>query len=222
MEASIESSEGIVSDENAPLYSLEEALSEIDELNSEIDELEDEIDDLKSQRDSAILATKGLQEQLRIVQKQLQNALVKNSEVVQLSTSAKQLSPSSKTVPLVSSVDESATIAVMRSDMAKLESGWREKCSNERLLRMSYERLLINSGISPSRIAANLVLSSRPPSLGYLDPPLGSVLPETVARGMYHPVDINDLVLPETLSTETTPPSGRLFLIRQLRIKHTN
>ena len=50
-------------------------------------------------------------------------------------------------------------------ELAKSEAGWRERIRNERLLRLSYERILINLGFAPNRIAADLVQVSRPQPL---------------------------------------------------------
>jgi hypothetical protein len=50
-------------------------------------------------------------------------------------------------------------------ELAKSEAGWRERIRNERLIRLSYERILINLGFAPNRIAADLVQVSRPQPL---------------------------------------------------------
>lgn len=52
-----------------------------------------------------------------------------------------------------------------QSEWAKSEAAWRERIRNERLLRLSYERVLMGLGFSPSRIASDLVRVSRPQPL---------------------------------------------------------
>ena len=52
-----------------------------------------------------------------------------------------------------------------QSEWAKSEAAWRERIRNERLLRLSYERVLMNLGFAPSRIASDLVRVSRPQPL---------------------------------------------------------
>lgn len=52
-----------------------------------------------------------------------------------------------------------------QSEWAKSEAAWRERIRNERLLRLSYERVLMNLGFSPNRIASDLVRVSRPQPL---------------------------------------------------------
>ena len=50
----------------------------------------------------------------------------------------------------------------VKSEWGKSEAAWKERIRNERLLRLSYERVLINLGFAPSRIASDLVRVSRP------------------------------------------------------------
>lgn len=51
------------------------------------------------------------------------------------------------------------------TEWAKTEAAWKERIRNERLLRLSYERVLISLGFAPSRIASDLVRISRPQPL---------------------------------------------------------
>jgi hypothetical protein len=53
----------------------------------------------------------------------------------------------------------------LQAELAKSEAGWKERMRNERLLRLSYERVLINLGFAPNRIASDLVCVSRPQPL---------------------------------------------------------
>lgn len=50
-------------------------------------------------------------------------------------------------------------------EWGKSEAAWRERIRNERLLRLSYERILLNLGFAPNRIASELVQVSRPQPL---------------------------------------------------------
>ena len=51
------------------------------------------------------------------------------------------------------------------AELSKSEAAWKERIRNERLLRLSYERVLLNLGFSPNRIASDLVRVSRPQPL---------------------------------------------------------
>jgi hypothetical protein len=53
----------------------------------------------------------------------------------------------------------------LNSEWAKNEAGWKERIRNERLLRLSYERVLLGMGFTPSRIASDIVRVSRPQPL---------------------------------------------------------
>lgn len=55
--------------------------------------------------------------------------------------------------------------ADLNSEWAKNEAGWKERIRNERLLRLSYERVLLGLGFTPSRIASDIVRVSRPQPL---------------------------------------------------------
>ena len=55
--------------------------------------------------------------------------------------------------------------AELNSEWAKSEAGWKERIRNERLLRLSYERVLLGMGFTPSRIASDIVRVSRPQPL---------------------------------------------------------
>lgn len=55
--------------------------------------------------------------------------------------------------------------AELNSEWAKNEAGWKERIRNERLLRLSYERVLLGMGFSASRIASDIVRVSRPQPL---------------------------------------------------------
>lgn len=55
--------------------------------------------------------------------------------------------------------------AELNSEWAKNEAGWRERIRNERLLRLSYERVLLGMGFTPTRIASDIVRVSRPQPL---------------------------------------------------------
>ena len=50
----------------------------------------------------------------------------------------------------------------LQAEISKSEAAWKERIRNERLLRLSYERVLLNLGFSPNRIASDLVRVSRP------------------------------------------------------------
>ena len=50
----------------------------------------------------------------------------------------------------------------LHAEWAKSEAAWKERIRNERLLRLSYERILLNLGFAPNRIASDLVQTSRP------------------------------------------------------------
>ena len=50
-------------------------------------------------------------------------------------------------------------------EWGKSEAAWRERIRNERLLRLSYERILLNLGFAPNRIASELVKVARPQPL---------------------------------------------------------
>lgn len=52
--------------------------------------------------------------------------------------------------------------AEVMSEWAKSEAGWKERVRNERLLRLSYERVLTSLGFAPNRIASDIVRVSRP------------------------------------------------------------
>jgi hypothetical protein len=56
-------------------------------------------------------------------------------------------------------------------EWGKNEAAWKERVRNERLVRMSYERVLLGLGFAPSRIASDLVRVSRPQPL-HEDPSL--------------------------------------------------
>ena len=53
------------------------------------------------------------------------------------------------------------------SEWAKSEAGWKERVRNERLLRLSYERVLTNLGFAPHRIASDIVRLSNPQPSAY-------------------------------------------------------
>jgi hypothetical protein len=55
--------------------------------------------------------------------------------------------------------------AELNSEWSKNEAGWKERIRNERLLRLSYERVLLGMGFTPSRIASDIVRVSRPQPL---------------------------------------------------------
>jgi hypothetical protein len=82
------------------------------------------------------------------------------------------------------------------SEWSKNEAAWKERVRNERLLRLSYERVLLNLGFSPSRIASDIVRVSRPQplhedpgtynTLNLLDIEAGMVSqPSTRRKGMF-------------------------------------
>lgn len=56
----------------------------------------------------------------------------------------------------------------LHAEWAKSEAAWKERIRNERLLRLSYERILLNLGFAPNRIASDLVKTSRPQPISNL------------------------------------------------------
>lgn len=56
----------------------------------------------------------------------------------------------------------------LHAEWAKSEAAWKERIRNERLLRLSYERILLNLGFAPNRIASDLVQTSRPQPISNL------------------------------------------------------
>lgn len=81
-------------------------------------------------------------------------------------------------------------------EWAKSEAAWKERIRNERLLRLSYERVLLGLGFAPSRIASDLVRVSRPQPLhedpstygtmSLLDMEAGlSCQPQSIRKGLY-------------------------------------
>lgn len=80
-------------------------------------------------------------------------------------------------------------------ELGRSEAGWRERVRNERLVRLSYERVLMSLGFAPSRIASDIVRVSRPQPLNE-DPSLygtlnlanieaGLVAPPSRQRGLF-------------------------------------
>lgn len=50
----------------------------------------------------------------------------------------------------------------MALELGKSEAAWKERVRNERLVRLSYERVLLSLGFAPNRIASDIVRVSRP------------------------------------------------------------
>jgi hypothetical protein len=110
----------------------------------------------------------------------------------------------------------------LNSEWSKNEAAWKERIRNERLLRLSYERVLVNLGFAPSRIASDIVRVSRPQPLhedpqdyntmNLLDMEAGTVSqPSTRRKGLfaYSMEDIKaSMALPETKTWTASEVSG--------------
>jgi hypothetical protein len=117
--------------------------------NQSIGSLQREINTLRNERDAALQQCREWQTRASALKAELEKER-----------------GSTERVMITKSVDREKEIRrELQAELQKSEAAWKERIRNERLLRLSYERVLLNLGFSPNRIASDLVRVSRPQPL---------------------------------------------------------
>lgn len=145
--SSASESDSVPSEGNPATYS--KGSHQVSRLEKEVAFLKNQLKQLKTETSSVLAEERQRQLEIGALRAELDKERGSREEIVATQVNAKAVFMRQE----------------ISNDWAKSEAAWKERIRNERLLRLSYERVLIGLGFAPNRIASDLVRVSRPQPL---------------------------------------------------------